>query len=326
MILSDNKKLEGVGGGLSSPVKISFSGSAGLMCGEWLSFGAPDLPGDQRLSQQFQACWVSEVQETDLQIFGQPSLTLECEVDRETAQVYCGLCHVLPGGGSRLLTYGLLNLNGLEPTRQLTKGKVYTVKVMLDAIGYTVPAGSCLQLQVSPGSFPTSWPSPTTTTLTIRSGALTLPSSHLHTVDPQIIFAETQPRLGPCKKLQVKREPDFKRNLTYGLSDNIRCLTTKSDDGCKYYPDVDTEIDEVNEDRYSITGDDPTSAVAFSSRSCIITYQARTATPIKTETITTSWMRSDQKHFHLTNTLVTRVDGVDFFSKTWQESVARNGI
>ena len=104
---------------------------------------------------------------------------------------------------------------------------------------------------------------------------------------------------------------------------------------------MDTEIDEVNEDRYSITGDDPTSAVAFSSRSCIITYQvsqdrlgyylqllfqARTATPIKTETITTSWMRSDQKHFHLTNTLVTRVDGVDFFSKTWQESVARNGI
>ena len=54
MILCDNKKLQGVGGGLSSPVKISFSGSAGLMCGEWLSFGAPDLPGDQRLSQQFQ--------------------------------------------------------------------------------------------------------------------------------------------------------------------------------------------------------------------------------------------------------------------------------
>jgi len=307
-------------------VSVVFSGSAGLMCGEWLSFGAPDLPGDQRLSSQFQACWFSAPQKTDLHIFGQPVVTLECDVDSETAQLYCGLCHVLPGGGSRLLTYGLLNLNGLEPSRQLTKGKVYKVRVMLDAIGYTVPAGSFLQLQVSPGSFPTSWPSPSPTTLNIHSGSLSLPSCGLQKVDPNELFAETQPRLGPCKQLDVLRKSDFKRNLTYGLSDNIRCITTKSNDGCKYYPDVDTEIDEVNEDRYSITGDHPTSAVAFSSRSCTITYQAKTANPIKTETITTSWMKSDEKQFHLTNTLITRVDGVDFFTKTWQETVPRNGV
>merc|ERR1719228_3147971 len=170
LALSDNHKLVRGEGKMEKPLSISFSGSAGLMCGEWLSFGAPDLPGDQRLSSQFQACWFSDSQKTDLHVFGQPVLPLECEVDTETAQIYCGLCHVLPDGGSRLLTYGLLNLNGLEPTRKLTKGKVYRVEVMLDAIGYTIPAGSSVQLQISPGSFPTSWPSPTNTTLRIMSG------------------------------------------------------------------------------------------------------------------------------------------------------------
>jgi hypothetical protein len=326
LALSHNHKLVQGEGKMEKPSSISFSGSAGLMCGEWLSFGAPDLPGDQRMSSQFQACWFSDSQKTDLHVFGQPALTLECEVDTETAQIYCGLCHVLPDGGSRLLTYGLLNLNGLESTRKLTKGKVYRVEVMLDTIGYTVPAGTCLQVQVSPGSFPTSWPAPAQTILTLHSGVLSLPCVGVQNIDPEDIFAETEPRLGPSKKLDVLRQPDFKRNLTYGLSDNVRCITTKSDDGCKYFPDVDTEIDEVNEDRYTITGDDPTSATAFSSRSCTITYQAKTANPIKTETITSSWMKSDEKEFQLTNTLITRVDGVDFFTKTWQETVPRNGV
>ena len=47
----------------------------------------------------------------------------------------------------------------------------------------------------------------------------------------------------------------------------------KTDEGCKYFPDVDTEIDEVNEDVYTIVGDDPLSAEAYSYRSCTIIYQ-----------------------------------------------------
>ena len=39
-------------------------------------------------------------------------MSMELEVDTPIGQVYCGLCHVMPDGGSRLLTYGLLNLNG----------------------------------------------------------------------------------------------------------------------------------------------------------------------------------------------------------------------
>jgi len=311
---------------MSKPVSISFSGSAGLMCGEWLSFGAPDLPGDQRVASQFQACWFSETLETDFHIFGQAAISVECEVDKQVGQIYCGLCHVMPDGGFRLITYGLLNLNGLENGRMLTPGKVYTVKIMLDAIGYTVPAGQSLLLMVSPGNFPTSWPSPLKTKLTLHSGSLSLPLVSIEEVQDEDIFIQTKSRLGPSMHVDVLRKATFDRKLSYGLSDSVRCITTKTDEGCKYYPDVDTEIDEVNEDRYTITGDDPTSAVAFSSRSCLITYQAHTENPIKTETMISSWMKADQLMFNLTNTLVTRLDGVDFFTKTWQEAVPRNGV
>ena len=93
--------------------------------------------------------------------------------------------------------------------------------------GYTVPAGTSLQLLVSPGSFPTSWPSPAKTTLTLKSGTVALPSVGIDQVNPEEIFAETQPRLGPCKQVDVLRQPVFQRNLTYGLSDNVRCITTR---------------------------------------------------------------------------------------------------
>ena len=49
----------------------------------------------------------------------------------------------------------------------------------------------------------------------------------------------------------------------------------KTDEGCKYFPDVDTEIDEVNEDVYTIVGDDPLTAEAYSYRSCTIIYQVK---------------------------------------------------
>ena len=85
-------------------------------------------------------------------------------------------------------------------------------------------------------------------------------------------------------------------------------------------------MDEVDVDHYTILGDDPTSAKVVCTRDCTITYYARTKQPIKTTTSTTSVMTSDAESFILTNTLVTKIDGVDFFTKTWKESIPRNGV
>ena len=77
---------------MRTPVSVSFSGSAGLSCGEWLSFGGPDLPGDQvelslvesflvmkyfqRSVAAYHACWRSPVLTEPLHILGRAEVRL----------------------------------------------------------------------------------------------------------------------------------------------------------------------------------------------------------------------------------------------------------
>lgn len=47
-------------------------------------------------------------------MFGRPEVALSCSADTETAHVYVALCHVMSGagGGYRLVTWGVANMNG----------------------------------------------------------------------------------------------------------------------------------------------------------------------------------------------------------------------
>jgi len=263
----------------------------------------------------------------DLHIFGEVSVSLSLRSDQDTAQLCCSLCHVFPDGASRLLTYGLLNLICLESSEKLVPGKSYTIKLNLDPIGYSVPSNHRLQLMVCPGSWPTSWPSPLPVTLTLDRGSLTIPI--LDTLEPQppsSMFQQSQPRLGPVKNILTLREGSFKRCVDYGMSDLTKKVKVVTDDGRVYYPDMDTEYEEVATDKYYIQGDHPLSARVVCTRTCNITYAARSNHPINTQTQTTSHMSSDKDSFFLTNTLVTRLGGKEFFTKTWEEKIARNGV
>ena len=170
-----------------------------------------------------------------------------------------------------------MDILALVPDRCLTPGTEYDVTVTMDTIGYTLPAGDSLLVMASPGSFPLTWPGPAPCRLTISSGRLTVPCTDLGTEEAGKLFARPDlvPRLGPCKEVEIIREEAFSRDLSFSLSGAERTITMRMDEGCKYFPDVDTEIDEVNEDVYSISGDDPLSAAAFCRRSCKITYQVR---------------------------------------------------
>ena len=112
----------------STELSLSLSGSAGLSCGEWLSFGAPDLAGDQRTVAEYHACWASPVLTDHLHILGRADLVLDCQADTEQAQLYAALCHVMDsqGGGFRLLTYGLLDISG-ESWQQLVIGDTHNI-------------------------------------------------------------------------------------------------------------------------------------------------------------------------------------------------------
>ena len=163
----------------------------------------------------------------------------------------------------------------LYADRRVNVTKTHDVKVILDVIGYTVPEGDSLLIMVSPGSFPTLWPSPAPTNITIMAGTLSLPTTDIDNDQGGKMFSrpDMKPRLGPCKVVDTLREGSFSRDLSFSLSGDKRKITVRTDEGCKYYPDVDTEVEEINEDVYTITGDDPLTAEVYCYRKCIITYQ-----------------------------------------------------
>ena len=141
--------------------------------------------------------------------------------------------------------------------------------------GYSVPPGDRVLLMVSPGSFPTSWPASRPTNLTVLSGSLHLPLTSLQPpqLDRWFSRPDLQPRLGPAKNIEIIRADTFTREVRSGLSDTVRSISTKTDEGCKYFEDVDTLVEETSEDVYTINGDDPLSAEAYYYKNSVMIYQ-----------------------------------------------------
>ena len=77
-----------------------------------LSFGAPDLPGEQSHFNHPDHTWTMlEPLESDLDIFGFPSFDCKFKILNDTqGTVIAKLCDVFPNGESRLISYGSLNL------------------------------------------------------------------------------------------------------------------------------------------------------------------------------------------------------------------------
>ena len=74
--LSEGAEMLEGGTGLLGPVEVPWSAGSGLLCGEWLSFGSPDLPGDHRLVAALQASWTSRPVEVTSSTQGTLSLNL----------------------------------------------------------------------------------------------------------------------------------------------------------------------------------------------------------------------------------------------------------
>ena len=110
----------------------------GLSCGEMLSFGDPDLPGEQRFFNHPQLTWYSEAPlDEPMEIVGFPLFRFEAFAVTNDTEGYLAvkLCDVFPDGSSRLISLGVQNLCeiftldergfGKEQHVSLEKGKRY---------------------------------------------------------------------------------------------------------------------------------------------------------------------------------------------------------
>src|SRR5699024_1049325 len=207
--------------------------------GSWLQFGeAAGMAGDQAAddARSYTCDW--ELDEA-LEIVGTPTVRATLTSDHDRAAIAARLCDVAPDGRSRLATIGLFNLTHLSrpaPPPALTPGAPVAGDFPRLATAPRFAAGHRLRLSISASFWPTLWPSPETTLITVDSPPeLSLPIRTVASVDDDArTSAEVTAQLGtppcpPVTDIDADGAP-MTRQLSWDLVGCSATMTTVSDD------------------------------------------------------------------------------------------------
>jgi hypothetical protein len=283
--------------------------AAGLNAGMWCPYGLPgELPPDQRPDDGFSLTFDSLPLVEAVEILGLPEITLTVAVDKPNALLAVRLCDVALDGASTLVSRGLLNLTHRESHAQpeaLQPGKRYTVKLTLNSIAYSMPAGHRWRVAVSPAYWPHAWPSPETVRLNVFSGIgsrLVLPVRPRREEDLTLIPFEEPEAASPMAIEVVKAGPrqwEVHRDVVTGTHQ----IVDRFDMGLRRFSRNGTVYGGCYQDVYTITEGNPLSARVDSERSVVI---RRGEWNVRVETH--SSMTSTATHFHVNN-LVEAFEG-----------------
>ena len=170
--LGSDPETEGADMSICSPT--AYGAASGDMC----SFAIPgDMPLDCRIDADGSLGFASAPSDTDLDILGQPELSLIVTSDKRQAFVAVLLADEAPDGAQTLISRGFANLMHRDgPTKAVPvmPGEEMAVTVPLHGIGYRLKAGHRLVVHVSSGYWPILWPSPDPATLGLRPGRSSL--------------------------------------------------------------------------------------------------------------------------------------------------------
>jgi uncharacterized protein len=293
--------------------------TAGLDAGAYMGRGiAPDLPGDQAREDGLSLCFTSEPLTEALTILGCATVELEVVVDRPNAAIAVRLCELTPGGTSRLVARGMLDLThrgGHEEPVAMVPGRPTVVTVALSAAGHTFRPGSRLRLAVSPTYWPWMWPSPEPVTLEVLTGPTSAIELPLRTPapdegDPEHLVASAPPPLDPTGDGQHR---SVCHDVVSGRAELVVAGTDRTElsDGLR--------LEQSERDVSTIVEGDPLSAHVRSERTAELT---RGDWHVRIETVST--MSADATTFHLTNQLDAFESGTRVASRSWTSAIPRD--
>ncbi len=290
----------------------------GEFCIIWLG---PEFPGDQNRDDENSAIFQTEPLDEDVMIVGAPSVILELSVDRPVANIAVRLNDVHPDGQATRIAYQTLNLchrDSHERPEPLVPGERYRVRVQLDDIGYTIPAGHRLRLSVSTAYWPLIWPAPEPVTLTLFSGGSTLdlPVCRDPGEAPDMPPAESAPPLD----LETLREPSNSRVVDADDDTGATTLEIVDDFGEYRDPTHGLVSGEIGREFYSILPGDPLSARARTHWTQ--TLSRDDGWSVRTETFQEQW--ADAENFHITARMEAYEGDELVYEKDWSETVKRN--
>lgn len=300
----------------------------GLFRGTWCPFGQEgDFAADQRLEDSKSIVFSSDPFEKDVDLFGSPKFHAKVSSDKSNAFLSVRLSERFPStdgenkGESTLISWGILNLshrNSHEQPEELEQDRVYDVTVEMDVLGTTIKKGNRLEIAVSPTDWPSAWPLPETSTLTLHPGTrLELP--RISDVDdgPKVEFGDSE--IYQQIKKQVLRQAHRDRQVKFDVVNNVWKIEDLSDEGKLKLLHNNIEYGSINKNLWSIQSDDPLSAETTSDWELTL---GRDDWQIKL--ITHSKMTADKDNFYLRNVLTAYEGDKEVFRRDWNNPIPRS--
>jgi putative CocE/NonD family hydrolase len=231
--------------------------SVGMFAGKWASYAAtPDLPYDQREEDGGALVFETPPLDEPLELLGLPYVDLEVAADKPVAQLAVRLSDVAPNGEATRVTYGLLNLthrDGSADPQPLEPGRRYPVRVDLNGIAASFPAGHRLRLSISTSYWPLVWPSPERATVTVVTGAsrLTLPVRPPRPEDDDALRDLGEPECAPELETTPVQPTEHHWRVTRDLVTDVSTLEVANDQGAFVIDETGTLVRRATNEWYS---------------------------------------------------------------------------
>lgn len=297
----------------------------GLTKREWFPWNMSiDLPPDQTPDDLRSLCFDSAPLSEDLEILGNPRLTVRLSSSRPVAKLVARLNEVTPDGKSWSVSYGVLNLThrtSHEKPSPLEPGRSYDIDLSCYFTAHRFKRGSRIRVALSESIWPMLWPSPLPVELRIALGvsSLSLPVRPIDAADPPMPIEMLKGRIEKTAKddnlIDSRYEitqmgPDVHGRVT--LHKRLR-------DFPETLPDIGTTTSGGSDWYMSIQEGDPNSCVWQ-----LEWWSAISRGDWVTRTRSTMELSSTPEEFRIKESLTAWQGETPVFKKHWDQKIPRD--
>lgn len=306
---------------LTELVPVATPLTAGIGQGEYCAiWTGPDLPTDQRGDEAFAATWTTDPLTEDLDVLGQPQVSLSIASCTNAGQVTVRLGDVRPDGAIALITYGVLNLRLRDDPAQLSRvepGEPMQVKVGLDMVGYRLPAGHRIQVSVSSANFPLLTPAPIRSDLQVLPGE---PKLHLPTFAGQDLQEPLpKPASAPGANLLTHRAATPRRTVSTDIATGTTSVIIEDDLGDVTFSDHGLRVAQHCREEYVVHPEDASQYEA----KITWRYQVSREEQFCAQVTSTYRLTCDETTFYLQAEQSATWDGAHVNQRRWEEQIPR---
>ena len=298
----------------------------GLFAGKWCSYAAgPDLAHDQREEDGGALVFDSDPLTETIEILGAPVIKLELASDKPLGMIAARLSDVATDDKATRVTYGMLNLThraSRSHPEPMVPGERYRVRLQLNDVAQSFPAGHRLRLSLSTSYWPLAWPPREPARLTVFTGesVLCLPVRPHPLEDTDLRHFGPAEGAPPAPRRQL--EPGHHNWLVHrDLASDTSTLEVINDNGIVHLEDIGLTVENRALEWYTSVGDDFLSARGETKH---IRALERGNWRIRTETRTV--LTASRDAFRITAELDAHEGDVRVFCRSWDVSIPRDCV